>query len=291
MKKSCQVDSLEQESMHQRVNAVVESMPPFPQSVMRLMEMTKDINCSPKDLVEVIEYDPVMTMKILKLVNSAFFALSRDIVSIQHALVYLGMNTVKNLAISIATIDALPQKSIPGLPMGSFLTHSLATAFVAQRLAKDCLHLKDVSDHFIAGLLHGFGKMVFIQLEPDRYAEVLEDVKAHGCSLAKAEAVHLGITYAEVGALLADSWQLPLSLVDCIRMHVACDADSSDMTITVAAANMVVTVMGLGANGDAEVEAFPTAIHQRLDVDMATVIDQMQALQSEVEQIQSMVGG
>ena len=90
---------------------MVESMPAFPESVHQVMALTSDINCSPKDLVKVIESDPVMTMKLLKLVNSAYFALSRNIASIQHALVYLGLNTVKNLAISIATVDALPRNS------------------------------------------------------------------------------------------------------------------------------------------------------------------------------------
>ncbi len=290
MKKPSSIDDFEQTDIYQRVSRVVESMPPFPQSVMRLMEMTNDINCGPKDLVEVIEYDPVMTMKILKLVNSAFFALSRDVVSIQHALVYLGMNTIKNLAISIATIDSLPQKSISALPMESFLTHSLATAFAAQQLARDCLHLKDVSDHFIAGLLHGFGKMLFIQLDPGRYAQVLGDVKQKRCALANAEIEHLGMTYAEVGAMLADNWQLPSPLVDCIRMHVNCDSGASDMTVTVAAANLVVTAMGLGESGDTEVAEFPDCIQQRLGVNLSTVCEQMQGLQAEVEQIQCMVG-
>ncbi len=286
-----QTEAVSQENIHQRVSAMVESMPPFPQSVLRLMEMTKDFNCSPKDLVEVIECDPVMTMKILKLVNSAFFSLSRDVVSIQHALVYLGMNTVKNLAISIATIDALPHKTISELPMEKFLTHSLGTAFVAQRLAKDCLHIKDVSDYFIAGLLHGFGKMVFIQLEPASYASVLQQTKDKNCSLVQMEVIHIGISYAEVGAMLAQSWQLPTSLVDCIRTHVDCDADSSDMAISVAAASMVATVMQLGINGEVVMDEFPECIQQRLGCDLKMIIEQMQNLPDEVSKIQSMVRG
>ena len=124
------------EDFYRRLSAMVESMPAFPESVHQVMSMTADINCSPKDLVKVIESDPIMTMKILKLVNSAFFALSRNVASVQHALVYLGLNTVKNLAISIATVDSLPRQSIPELPMAAFLTHSLATASMAQHLEK-----------------------------------------------------------------------------------------------------------------------------------------------------------
>jgi len=291
MKKTLPADSPEQESIHQRVCGVVDSMPPFPQSVMRLMEMTKDVNCSPKDLVSIIEHDPVMTMKILKLVNSAFFGLSRDVVSIQHALVFLGMNTVKNLAVSIASIDSLPQKSIPELPMESFLTHSLGTAFIAQRLAKDCIQLKDVSEYFIAGLLHGFGKMLFVQLEPQRYGKVLQHVKENRSSLPQLELEEIGMNYGEVGAMLAESWQLPSSLVDCIRMHLFCDAKSSDMSITIAAASMVATAMELGESGETGVDEFPDYVHQRLGVKLEAVIEQFHDLSDEVQQIQSMVGG
>ena len=89
----------------------VEKLPAFPQSVTKVIELTSRAECSPKELVKVIEHDPVLTVKILKLVNSAFYGLSRPIKSINHGIVYAGFNTIKNLSVSIAAIGVLPRKN------------------------------------------------------------------------------------------------------------------------------------------------------------------------------------
>ena len=181
------------EQMQRHLSAMVEQMPPFPKSIHQVMGMTSDINCAPKDLVGVIERDPVLTMKILKMVNSAFFALSREVASVQHALVYLGMNTIKNLAVAIATVDALPRNSIPELPMSAFLTYSLGTAAIAQRLARENLHLRDASDHFVAGLLHDFGKAVLVQFESATYVRVVQKAHRDQRELAEVEEEEKGV--------------------------------------------------------------------------------------------------
>jgi len=276
-------------NLKQRLASMVETMPAFPESVHQVMTMSADINCSPKDLVRVIERDPVMTMKILKLVNSAFFALSRHVASVQHALVYLGMNTVKNLAVSIATVNTLPRQSIPELPMSAFLTHSLATASVAQHLAKDVLKIRDASDYFVGGLLHDFGKAVLIQFEPTTYGSVIKEAREHHLPLNQMEMERLGLTSAEVGAMLAESWQLPAELVDCIRGHINCTDESSDLTLAVAAANTIVKTMQLGDNGDSHAGVFSEAEKNRLNCDLADVIANMEGLEDEVGSLLNMV--
>jgi len=282
-------DVTDTSNLKNRLAGMVESMPAFPESVHKVMTMSADINCSPKDLVKVIERDPVMTMKILKLVNSAFFALSRHVASVQHALVYLGMNTVKNLAVSIATVNTLPRQSIPELPMNAFLTHSLATASVAQYLAKNALKTRDASDHFVGGLLHDFGKAVLIQFEPTIYAKVIGQAREQQVPLSQIEFEELGITSAEVGAMLAESWQLPEELVNCIRGQLDSDEDSSDLILTVAAANTVVKTMQLGDNGDPCTGEFTAAMKGRLNCELDDVVADLQGLEDEVQGLLNMV--
>lgn len=277
------------EELKLRLTNMVDSMPAFPQSVHRVMEITTDINCSPKDLVQVIERDPVMTMKILKLVNSAFFALSRHVSSVQHALVYLGLNTIKNLAVSIATVETLPRQSIPELNMSDFLTHSLATASVAQWLAKNQLHIRDASDHFVGGLLHDFGKAVFIQFEPTTYGKLIIEAKEKNLPLTLVEMEHLGISSAEVGAMLAERWKLPDVLVDCIRTQINCSEQSSDLALTVAAGSSIVKAMHLGDNGDPYVGNFSDMMINRLGCQLEGVVEQMQWLPDEVRQLLNVV--
>jgi len=278
-------------ALFSRLTAVIESMPAFKESVHQVISMTSNINCAPKELVRVIESDPVMTMKLLKLVNSAFFALSRNISSIKHALVYLGLNTVKNLAISVAAVDSLPRQSIKELPVSSFLTHSIATALISQRLAKNFLHIKDASDYFVAGLVHDFGKAVLIQFEPKTYAEVLREAKEKQCPLIQIEVEKIGVSNTEVGAMLAESWQLPKSLVDSIRSFASCDETSSDLTLVVAAANIVAKHMGLGDGSNPCTGELPEFICQRLGSDLESLVQQMGGLQDEIQAMKGMVQG
>ena len=278
-------------ALFERLRKTIGSMPAFPESVHQVISMTSDIHCPPKDLVRVIESDPVMTMKLLKLVNSAFFALSRNIASIKHALVYLGLNTVKNLAISVAAVDALPSKSIDELPVSAFLTHSIATALISQRLAKNYLHIKDTSDYFVAGLVHDFGKAVLVQYEPKSYAAILREAKAKKRPLAEIEVEKFGVSHAEVGAMLAESWDLPVLLVDSIRTYATCNENSSDLALAVATANIVAKNMKLGDGGNPCAGDLPAFIQRRLDADLETIIQQMSGLTDEIQTMKGMVQG
>ena len=132
---------------------IVEKMPAFPQSVHRVLELTSDIDSDPKILVEVIQHDPILVTKILRLVNSPYFGLAQKMTSINHAVVYIGINTVKNLALSAATLGVLPRTNAAGFDMDAFLMHSLATAIVARILGRK-LHVpeREVFDYFLSGL-------------------------------------------------------------------------------------------------------------------------------------------
>src|SRR5512145_1744960 len=85
-----------------KLASAVERMPAFPKSVQRILELSRDINCPPKDLVDVIEKDPVMTMKLLRVLNSAYYSFPKKITSVNQSVVYLGLNTIKNMALSFA---------------------------------------------------------------------------------------------------------------------------------------------------------------------------------------------
>ncbi|MDD5612426.1 MAG: HDOD domain-containing protein, partial [Gallionella sp.] len=160
--------------MSQRLASAVEKMPAFPKSVQRILELTGDINCDPRELIQVIEKDPVMTMKLLRILNSAYFSFSKQITSVNQSVVYLGLNTVKNLALSFAAMGTLPRQNAAGFDVERYLLHSLTTANLArtlcQRYGKDDT---DPGDCYIAGLLHDFGKVVFAQFLAEEFRRAL----------------------------------------------------------------------------------------------------------------------
>jgi putative nucleotidyltransferase with HDIG domain len=199
---------------------MVDQMPAFPASVQRILAMTASATVAPKDLVGVIDHDPVLTMRILKVVNSAYYGLSRPIVSVKHAVVYIGINTIKHLALGIAAIGTLPRDNEAGFHTRSFLLHCVSCAVISRSLAQRLRVPKTVvADAFVAGLLHDIGQVVFAHFQPEAYARVLTLARNENQWLHVAEQEILGADHAELGGLLAAKWNLPENLVTAVREH------------------------------------------------------------------------
>jgi putative nucleotidyltransferase with HDIG domain len=206
--------------IRERLEKIVETMPAFPASVRTILDITNDINCAPKDLVKVIELDPVLTAKVLKLVNSAYFGLSREVTSVKYSVVYVGINTIKNVAISIAAIGMLPHTSSGGYDLNRFLNHSLTTAAISRLLARTRgVSESELGDYFVASLLHDIGQMVLGQYMPEEFQQAMALAKERAIPIHEAEREVIGLDHAEIGAMLAESWELPPQLISCIRNH------------------------------------------------------------------------
>lgn len=246
-----------------KLAAAVDGMPAFPKSVQKILELTRDVNCSPKDLVQVIDKDPVVTVKVLRVVNSAYYSLPKQITSINHAVVYLGFNTIKNLALSIAAIGMLPASNAAGFDGAQYLLHSLSTAAIAKQLA---LRLDDADpmDCFIAGLLHDFGKVVFAQFMPAEFRKALETSQWNESSLHLALRDVIGADHAVVGAMLVEKWRFPADLVETIRYQYGPEIKDTPMIACVFAANQISKKLEFGFAGNRCVEQLPPAIAQRL---------------------------
>jgi len=268
----------------------VERMPAFPESVHKILQLTADVDCSPKDLVKVIEHDPVMTLKVLKLVNSAFFGLSNEVTSVNHAVVYLGINTVKNVAISIATAGALPRTNKAGLDMETFWAHSLMVGVVAKLLAAERgVPATAVANYFVAGLLHDIGKIVFAHFIPDDYREVLDLVGDDESRLPLVEIRRLGLSHCEIGAILAEKWQLHKELVASIRHHhdlkihdlkiYGDDEITGDVMLAVYAANQICHLK----QGQTVIKKVPQSVQDWLGEPMEESLASLSHLDEEVE--------
>lgn len=267
----------------QKLTAAVDAMPAFPKSVQKILELTRDVNSTPKDLVEVIDKDPVVTVKILKVVNSAYYSLPKQITSIGHAVVYLGFNTIKNLALSIAAIGMLPKDNDSGFDVQQYLLHSLATAAIAKQLASR-VDDADPMDCFIAGLLHDFGKVVFAQLMPQEFRAALRNCKDAGISLHTATQAIIGADHSVVGAMLAEKWRFAPHLIDTIRHQNTDNLKDTDMIACVFGANQICKKLDFGFAGNYCIDEFPLAVQRRLGGSLDAVIASMGDLHSIYEE-------
>jgi putative nucleotidyltransferase with HDIG domain len=263
---------------------MVEKMPPFPRSAHMVLQLSSDLNSDPKELVNVIEHDPVLLLKLLRIVNSPYFGLSQRITSVNHAVLYVGINTVKNLALSAAALGALPRNNAAGFDIDAFLTHSLAAAAIARVFAKKIgVPEKEVFDFFLAGLLHDFGKVVFANFMPNEFRNTVELAKNEIIPLYQAETEIFKTDHAQVGAMLAEKWQLPINLIEALRNHHSQNSGLSQITTVVSAADQIAKELGIGLSGSPVIDELPKEIIAMFGDDAAVVAASLGDVQSEIE--------
>lgn len=254
--------------------AFVEKMPAFPKSVQQVVQLTSDINASAKELVRVIECDPVMTVKILKAINSSFYGLPNKITSVQRAVVHIGLNTIKNLALGVAAIGILNTNNKANFNTSNFLLHSLTTAAISKRLAERLgLPPSECSDCFVAGLLHDFGKVVFAEFMPDEFKLALEKSKTQQLPLHQTELEFIGLSHAQAGRILAEKWGLSDQLIDAIAHHHNHDNTHNILRDCVFAANQISKHLQFGDGGNPVIDPFPEPIVVRFGLPLMPLCD------------------
>ena len=244
------MDSLDAD-VERKLMSAVERMPAFPRAAQKILELTRQLNCPPKEIVGVIDKDPVLTVKILRVINSAYYGLPSKITSVNQSVVFLGINTVKNLALGFAAAGTLPRTNAAGFDMHKYLLHSLTTSALARQL---CVQLPaaeaDPGDCYIAGLLQDFGKVVFAQFMAEEYKAALKLRAESGRPLHECEAEVIGADHALVGAMLAAKWQFPTALGECIRDHHRLDVPSTPLLDCLRVANQICRRQKVGDSGN-----------------------------------------
>jgi HD-like signal output (HDOD) protein len=203
------------------IEKALRDMPAISPVLGRINSIAQEMETSPRDLVRIIMLDPVLTGKVLRLVNSSFYGLTQRVRTLAQAVVYLGVNTVKNLAISTALLSTVFVKNRQSpLHPEEFWRHCLATAVASRLLAGSARSAADtVEMHFIAGLLHDVGKILLIRTHAARYGAALAESTRLGVSLAFAEEAHFGMSHARAGGILARRWKLDGVLAAAIEGH------------------------------------------------------------------------
>lgn len=271
-----------------KLSAAVEKMPAFPKSVQRILEITRDINCQPKELVMVIENDPVMTIKLLRILNSAYYSFPNPITSVHQCVVYLGINTVKNMALSFATAGVLPTRNDAGFDIQRYLMHSLTTAGLARILCQKFGDgVTEPSDCHIAGLLHDFGKVVFAQFMSAEFKEALSLSEEHSASLHATEKRIIGADHSIVGAMLVEKWQFSKLLSSTIRNHHNDISPENTMQSCLFVADQISNKLSLGSSGNALVEELPPGLVRRFGGTIDDIIADLGDLSKVVEEAES----
>ena len=235
----------------EKIRLFVDKMPSLSTTVSKVLEICSRPDTVPNDLNRVISLDPVLAGQVLKLINSAYYSLMNKVTSLTRAIIMLGLNTVKNLALSTAIIRSVGQaKKSQALPIREFWAHSIAVGVMAKLLAtaRD-LPLAEREEYFVAGLLHDLGKIPF----GDEYAQVLARVQATQVPWVTVEQQLLDLDHEEVGAMIAAKWKLNAVITDAICHHHAPELAAPghrDLVATVALADFYVCLFDIGDAGN-----------------------------------------
>lgn len=254
--------------------SAVERMPAFPHSVQRVMELAQDDNATARDLVQVIDKDPVLTVKLLKVVNSAYFRLPRPVGTVGHAVVFLGINQTRNLALSMAAMGMLPTQGDDGFQWNEYLVHSLSTAAIAKQLAA-ALPGVDPLECFVAGLLHDFGKVVMARSMATQFHRAVAQARRDGASLHMVLREQVGTDHMAACAMLLERWRLSPALAETVRHQFGPVVPDNGTIACVYAANQISKKLSLGDGGNAHVSELPEVVARRLGGTLDQVIESL----------------
>ncbi|MBX6422294.1 HDOD domain-containing protein [Thermosulfurimonas sp. F29] len=223
----------------------LEGLPTLPPIVAKLTRMIGDETVSAPQIAAVIEKDQVLTSKVLRLVNSAFYGFPRRISTVSNAIVLLGFNVIRTLVITASIFEMMQSRDV------GLWEHSLGVAMVSGLLARR-LGLDQPEEVATAGLLHDLGKVVERATLLEEYRNIQQMVNEREIPWREAEAEILHMDHAEMGGYLLNRWNLPERLIEPVSFHheVHRARNFPVETAVVQMADLLVRARGFGFAGD-----------------------------------------
>ena len=252
----------------------------LPAIAVRIIQLCNDPDTDMEALIRII--DPVLGSKILRLVNSAFYGVSGQIKSIKHAILMLGLNAVKNIAIAASLVKmARGGRLTPNFHASDLWEHSIAVATAARLLAQKT---KGVSadEAFLTGLIHDIGIIVELQACRTEFLELLECLVVDDqLSFRKAEEQTLGATHEDLGAELCAAWNFPRSLQLAVGYHHRpweLTAPANELPLLIHVADLLAAQLGIGYTRTVEASLIDPTLLEELalnESDLATIGEQL----------------
>jgi len=230
----------------------IKDLTPMPTVASRLLEMVEDPDSSMADIAQLIQYDPVMTVDILKICNSAYIGLKRPAESIKDAVNMLGTDQIIELALVKSSAQVLSgDRKGYGLEQGDMWRYSVYSAVIAKQVAVR-LGLKNKSTIFTAALIKDIGKIILEKYVSKDFQKINALVKDSGYSFREAEKKVIGIDHAEMGALIAKIWKFSPRMIKLIHHHHLRDESMIDdrEIAAVYLADCICMMMGNGVGSD-----------------------------------------
>ena len=236
-------------------------LPAMPLVVQELMGSFRNANAGSATLARQIALDQGLSAKVLRVANSSFYGLPREIGSIQDAVTVLGFDSVRSLVLSAGFMRAFPA-GVKGLfDYEAYWVRSFRVATYTEALSQCMAGARQLA--FTAGMFHDVGQLIFNVCIPDKFSVILEQQKASGLKLVEIEKAALGFDHAEIGAEMARRWNFPAQIENAI--HYWRDPVQEPFE-AVTGLVYVAALLEDGLRGDALMLQLPEDLRQRLDI-------------------------
>lgn len=271
------------------VNQSLELVSP-PSTYAQLDALIRDPESAIDDISAVINTDPALTTRLLKIVNSPFYGFPSQINTISRAITIVGTRELTNLVLATSVMNAfegIPQNLIN---TDAFWRHSLACAMTARYLAELCDE-RTTERFFIAGLLHNIGALVLYQSVPELAREAINSAQYGHEVLHQAERRIIGFDHTEAGEALIQSWRLPDSLAAVARYHhnpMQAPYFNQDVAF-VHVADVLVTGVPFGHSGDQHVSPLDAATWDSLGLTPEQAIGVLPAVAEQLDDLKSIM--
>ncbi len=269
-----------------------ENLPSLPAVAIEVLNLTRREDFTIEELAELLQNDPAMTVRLLKVVNSSLFGLTREITSLSQAMNLLGWRTVRVMVLSFSLVAAIDSDESDDFDYKSYWRRSLTGAAAARRIAA-IVAPRIAEEAFVAGLLADIGMLISARCEPDLYGPVLQKRDSSGLALQDIEKEMLGVDHAQIGSELLAYWGIPEGLCEAIAAHHAeppceCNQSTPDLPRLVAAA-MDIAELFCDETVHQDVDAVKNASKMRTGVSDEQLDALMEALDDNVRETASLL--
>jgi len=277
----------------------IDDLPTIPLVIQKIEEAIRDEDTSAKKVASVIQDDPAIMARILKIVNSVYYrsADGKEINSLSLAIARLGFTAIKNIALSSSVFTAFSEKKVTSFDLNQFWVHCIGTGIINNIVYETCggnltrIYTKD--ELHLLGLLHDIGKIILEHYFHEEYTGILEYGRENKVHSVIAEEAVLGVNHAQIGAWLAKKWKLPPLYVSGILFHHNTQSAPAEFLDAVTITNIsdFICLKGrVGYSGTAALPEFSGSVWKHLGLNNKMLADILDRSNEEAKNSAVMLG-
>jgi putative nucleotidyltransferase with HDIG domain len=270
----------------------IEDIPSLPLVITRLTEAIQNVDSSASDVAKIMEDDPAIMARVLKMVNSSFYAggaQTEPVTNVRHAIVRLGYDAVRNIALTSSVFSVFKDDHAMVFDRKEFWRHCICTGIVANVVC-DFTKYKDGGipreSVALAGLLHDMGKIIMEQYFYDMFTKILDHAKSNDLTLFEIETQAFKVGHCEIGAWLAKRWKLSPEMIACIEFHHEPERAPEEfraMVSLVHVADYICNLKRMGQSGNPKPPEFRQEIWEELGLNVESINEIVKVAEEEAE--------